>query len=217
MAMPIEDIPLEPVQEQFVDADQQREAVTLGMWIFLATEVLFFGGLLLAYSVYRHWYFADFCQGSRHLDLLLGTTNTAILITSSLFMSAAITAGRLQDRRPAILLLVVTALCGLAFICIKGYEWHTAISDGFWPSNPNANIPHGEHLFYSLYFCLTGLHGLHLLIGVVFLLGTAVRFARLPVFRPNQNYLSLLGLYWHFVDVVWLFLYPLLYFIGRSS
>ena len=215
--MPTDEIPLVPVQEQFVDADQQREAATLGMWIFLATEVLFFGGLLLAYSVYRHWYFADFCQGSRHLDFLLGTTNTAILITSSLFMSGAITAGRLDNRRPAIGLLALTAFCGLAFLCVKGYEWHIAISDGFWPSNPKPGVPHGEHLFYSLYFCLTGLHGLHLLIGVGFLTGTALRFAQLSSFRPNQNYLSLLGLYWHFIDIVWLFLYPLLYFIGRWS
>jgi len=215
--MPAESISTTPIEEQFVDADQQRESVIFGMWIFLATEVLFFGGLLLAYAAYRHWYFANFSQGSRHLDFLLGTTNTAILIISSFFMSGAITATRLERRRAAVLLLTLTGLCGLLFLGIKGYEWHTAITDGFGPATATSNVPHGEHLFFSLYFCLTALHGLHLFIGTAFLLGTAFGFARQPVFRPNQNYLTLLGLYWHFVDVIWLFLYPLLYFIGRGS
>ena len=215
--MPTNEAPLAPPAEQFVSSTQQREAATLGMWIFLATEVLFFGGMLLAYSAYRIWYFADFRFGSRHLDFLLGTTNTAIILTSSFLMASAVSAGRLLDRRNTVILLVATAILGAVFLGIKGYEWHTAIDDGFWPANTSSNAPRGVHLFYSLYFGLTGLHGLHLFIGIGILSGTALRFSRLPTFRPNQNYLTLLGLYWHFVDIVWIFLYPLLYFIGRSS
>ena len=215
--MTTDETPLAPPEEQFVDATQQREAATFGMWVFLATEVLFFSGLLLAYSAYRIWYFADFRFGSHHLDFLLGTTNTAILLTSSFFMAGAVSAARLLDRRSTIILLSATAVLGVVFVGIKGYEWHTAIDDGFWPANDSASFPRGVHLFYSLYFILTGLHGVHLLIGIGFLLGTGYRFSRLTLFRPNQNYLTLLGLYWHFVDIVWIFLYPLLYFIGRSS
>ena len=207
-------------QEQFATAEQQRQAVTLGMWIFLATEVLFFGGLLLIYSAYRIWYPQDFATGSRHLDFTLGTINTAVLLTSSFLMAGAVTAGRRQDRRATIALLVLTAALGIVFLCIKGYEWHAAINDGFWPGTKgisSTNSVHGVRLFYSLYFTLTGLHGLHLLVGIVFVSVLALKLVRSQTFAPNQNRLTLLGLYWHFVDIVWIFLYPLLYFIGRSS
>ena len=213
--MTSEETPLAAHQEQFVSAQQQRDAVTLGMWIFLATEVLFFGGLLVIYSAYRTWYPHDFVTGSRHLDILLGTLNTAILLTSSFLMAGAVTAARLQDRRTAFLLLLLTAGCGTAFLAIKGYEWYTAIAGGFWPTD--SSQPHGVDLFYSLYFVMTGLHGVHLLIGISLILATAFRFRRDASFAPNQNQITLLGLYWHFVDVVWIFLFPLLYFIGRSS
>ena len=215
--MSAKEAPAAPLAEQFVAATQQREAALFGMWIFLGTEVLFFGGLLLAYSAYRIWYFADFRFGSHHLDFFLGTTNTAILLTSSFLMAGAVSATRLRERRSAVILLVGTALLGALFLGIKGYEWHTAIDDGFWPANNSAQVSPGVHLFYSLYFCLTGLHGIHLFIGICFILATAFRVSRLVAFQPNQNYLTLLGLYWHFVDIVWFFLYPLLYFIGRSS
>lgn len=218
--MPEEPVVIEAPDEQYAAAEQQKEAVTLGMWIFLATEVLFFGGLLLSYSAYRIWYPHDFAFGSRHLDFTLGTTNTAILLTSSLLMAGAVSAGRLLNRRVTVVLLTVTALLGIAFLCIKGYEWHTAIEDNFWPGTvwPAAEArPGGVRLFYTLYFALTGLHGIHLFIGCTLVFGTAFRYARARIFEPNPNYLKLLGLYWHFVDIVWIFLYPLLYFIGRSS
>ena len=213
--MTTEEVPLAPPEEQFVTAQQQRHAATFGMWIFLATEVLFFGGLLVVYSAYRIWYPNDFAIGSRHLDIVLGTLNTAILLTSSFLMAGAITAARLLDRRTTCLLLFLTAVCGAAFLAIKGYEWKTAISDGFWPAL--GAQPHGVDLFYSLYFVMTGLHGLHLLIGISLLVATSIRFLRGVSFSPNQNQITLLGLYWHFVDIVWIFLFPLLYFIGRSS
>jgi cytochrome c oxidase subunit 3 len=218
--MPKEPIVLEAPDEQFVSAEQQREAATLGMWVFLATEVLFFGGLILAYTVYRIWYPHDFSFGSHHLDFRLGTINTAVLLASSFFMAGAVTAGKLSDRRVTVALLALTALLGIVFLGIKGYEWHGAIHDNFWPGTvwpATETRPPGVHLFFALYFVLTGLHGLHLFIGCALVSGTAVRYARSRIFKPNSNYLTLLGLYWHFVDVVWIFLYPLLYFIGRST
>jgi cytochrome c oxidase subunit 3 len=210
---------LPPPSEQFVTAKQQQEATILGMWIFLATEVLFFGGLLVVYSAYRIWYPHDFAIGSRHLDFWLGTTNTAILLTSSFFMAGAVSAGRLRDRRSAIVLLVLTALLGAAFLLIKGYEWHTAIDDGFWPGADKtaSGGTVGVRLFYFLYFGLTGLHGIHMLIGLGLVTTTIWRLRSSQPLAPNQNWLTLIGLYWHFIDIVWIFLYPLLYFVGRSS
>ncbi len=218
--MQTEEAPFAPPEEQFVSAEQQRHAVTFGMWIFLATEVLFFGGLLVIYSAYRIWYPQEFAIGSRHLDIFLGTLNTAILLTSSFFMAGAITAGEKLDRRTSATLLFFTSICGVAFLCVKGFEWYTAIHDGFWPGVRWVTYvpqPHGVKLFYSLYFALTGLHGLHVIIGITLVAATALRFSRMKTFAPNQNRLKLIGLYWHFVDIVWIFLYPLLYFIGRSS
>jgi cytochrome c oxidase subunit 3 len=209
-----------PVQEQFVTAAQQKQAATFGMWIFLATEVLFFGGLFLLYSAYRGWYPHDFAVGSRHLDIVLGTLNTAILITSSFFMAGAVTASRSLDRRTAIILLLFTALLGVAFLGIKGYEWHDAAREGYWPGTHwfrAGDKPHGVRLFFSLYYVMTGLHGLHLIVGISWVLGTARGLARLKTFSPDQNKITLLGLYWHFVDIVWIFLYPLLYLVHRSG
>ena len=208
-----------PLQEQFVSLDQQEEAVTLGLWLFLATEVLFFGGLLLLYSEYRSWYPIEFGAASRHLDIVLGTLNTAILLTSSFLMAGAVTAARLREQRTTVVLLVATAALGLAFLAIKGYEWHDAAQQGFWPGThwfAAGDQPHGERLFFALYYTMTGLHGVHLLIGVTLICGFAFRLRRLKPFRPDQNAIALLGLYWHFVDIVWIFLYPLLYLVHRA-
>lgn len=205
------------IEEQFVSGEQQDHAVTLGMWVFLATEVLFFGGLLIVYSVYRSWYPHEFAEGSRHLDFALGTLNTAILLFSSFLMAGAVTARRLSDRRTTVNLLILIAICGMTFLTIKAYEWHIAIQEGRWPGNASSPHPHGMVLFYSLYFALTGLHGLHLLIGIVAVLVMAARCRNGSPLIFLQNPLKLTGLYWHFIDIVWIFLYPLLYFIGRSS
>lgn len=212
------DVQVAPLQEQFESQAQQRTAALFGMWVFLATEVLFFGGLMVAYGAYRAWYPDGFAAGSHHLDVTLGTLNTAILIVSSFFMAVAIGAAREVERRMTLVFLILTALLGVCFICIKGYEWHTAIHDGFWPSNPESTAqPHGFRLFYSLYFIMTGLHALHLLIGVTLITIFTFRLWRQKVFSPNQNGITVLGLYWHFVDIIWIFLYPMLYLIERYA
>jgi cytochrome c oxidase subunit 3 len=207
-----------PIKEQFTSLAQQRLSALFGMWVFLATEVLFFGGLIAAYTVYRTWYGAGFAAGSHHLDFVLGTLNTAILIVSSFCMAIAIGAAREGVRKITVVCLVLTALLGVCFVVIKGYEWHTAIHDGFWPANPESpGQPHGLHLFFSLYFVMTGLHAVHLLIGITWVSATALMFSRQKIFAPNQNKMTVLGLYWHFVDIVWVFLYPMLYLIQRYA
>lgn len=207
-----------PPQEQFESQAQQRLVALFGMWVFLATEVLFFGGLMVVYSSYRFWYEPGFAAGSHHLDVVLGTLNTAILIVSSFCMAVAISSARLLERRMTLIFLVLTALLGICFIGIKGYEWYTAIHDGFWPGNPESPTqPHGFHLFFSLYFVMTGLHALHLIIGVSLVSIFTLLLARQKTFQPNQNGITALGLYWHFVDIVWVFLYPMLYLIQRYA
>ncbi len=212
------ELEISPLQEQFTSQAQQRTAVLLGMWIFLATEVLFFGGLMVAYTVYRTWYPEGFAQGSHTLDVVCGTANTAILIVSSFSMAVAISAARVMERRLTVGFLVPTAILGACFIGVKAYEWYTAFRDHYWPGLPETGAhPHGFHLFYALYFIMTGLHGLHLTVGIVLVTIFAVRYARQKVFAPNQNSMTVLGLYWHFVDIVWVFLYPMLYLIERYA
>jgi cytochrome c oxidase subunit 3 len=207
-----------PLQEQFTSRAQQRLAATFGMWVFLATEVLFFGGMLVSYTVYRLWYPAGFAAGSHHLDVVLGTLNTAILIVSSFCMAVAVSAARELNRPLTLICLALTVALGLTFLGIKGYEWVDAYRSGFWPGNPeSAAQPHGFRLFFSFYYGLTGLHGLHMIIGLCFVTGFGVHWWRQPLFRPNQNQATVLALYWHFVDIVWIFLYPLLYLIQRYA
>ena len=190
----------EPAARHFADAAQQHEADRLGMWIFLATEVLFFGGLFLAYAVYRAAYPDRFAEGSRGLDLVLGTTNTAILLVSSFTMALAVHAGGGRPARPWI---AATALLGLAFLGVKGAEYAGKVRHGLAPG-PDLD------LFHVLYWAATGFHALHVAIGIAIL-------AALAATRPRAIVVEVAGLYWHFVDLVWIFLFPLLYLVDRHG
>ena len=195
------------VAHQFNDANQQRQAATLGMWVFLATEVLFFGGMFTAYAVYRSAQPELFRLASQHTLLWVGTINTAILLLSSLAMVLAVRAAQLQQRRSATLLLLTTALLGAIFLTLKGFEYAHEIKAGLLPK------PGSGSMFFFLYFVMTGLHALHVLLGVLALIGFAL--LTLLASKPHPTSVDLLGLYWHFVDLVWVFLFPLLYLIGR--
>jgi cytochrome c oxidase subunit III len=206
------------VAHQFDDADQQREASTLGMWVFLAQEVLFFGGLFTCYVVYRTLYPTGFAHASHHLDVVLGAVNTAVLITSSLTMALAVWASQMDRRRMLLVCIVLTAALGAVFLCIKAYEywhkWHEHLFPGphFAWDGPEANE---AELFFSLYFALTGLHAAHMVIGLgimAWLLWMAWSGRVGPAYHAPAE---ISGLYWHFVDIVWIFLFPLLYLIGR--
>jgi len=205
---------------QFDSTAQQRETASLGMWVFLVTEMMFFGGLFLAYVVYRAAYPRAFVLGSHELDIVLGTTNTAVLIASSLTMALAVRSAQLGRRRGLVTFLVLTMILGSVFLGIKAYEYHHKYVEGFVPGPyfhyVGAEEPH-VRIFFCLYFGLTGLHALHMIIGVGVLAVMLVMGAR-GRFGPNYyNPIECSGLYWHFVDIVWIFLFPLLYLVGRHT
>lgn len=197
---------------------QQNEAVTLGMWVLLATEVLMFGVLFLSYTVYRCWFPQAFASASAQLDLTLATLNTGVLLTSSLTMALAAQATTRQQRRPAVWLLLLTALLGFLFLVIKGYAWHGDYEKHLVPlrgltTDYSAIGGDAAHIFFNLYFVMTGLHALHLLIGIVFVLGMSAYVLRTSQIVTAARRTRLLGLYWHFIDIIWLFLFPLLYLL----
>jgi cytochrome c oxidase subunit 3 len=206
------------VHEQFEDIEQQRGAAQLGMWIFLATEVLFFGGLFLAYTVYRTLYPETFAAASHHTEVILGGTNTGILLLSSTLMALAVRAAELKNRKQLVWLLVGTAFLGIVFMAIKGIEYHKDFVEHLIPGLHfewhEPNRPHAE-IFFWLYFAMTGLHAIHVTVGILILLVLALR-ARLGRFTSgNYTPVEVTGLYWHFVDIVWIFLFPLMYLAGH--
>ena len=205
---------------QFDDLDQQRAADTLGIWVFLATEVLFFGGLFLGFFVYRQAYPEAFAAAGRHLDLLLGGINTAVLLTSSLTMTLADQAAAADRRKALIALLGATALLGIAFLAIKAIEYSQEFEAGLAPLFGQVFRFEGPHrnqaeLFFHFYFLMTGLHALHLFIGIV-IVTVMIAFSALSL-RPLATRVAITGLYWHFIDVVWVFLFSILYLGARHG
>jgi cytochrome c oxidase subunit III len=203
---------------QFDDMAQQHSADSLGMWAFLLTEVMFFGGLFLGYTVYRWAYPQAFAEASHHLDVWLGSINTAVLIASSLSMALAVHSAQTNERRGLIRFLLLTVLLGLVFLGIKGTEYlhkfeeHLIPGANFAYPGPHA---HQVQLFFSFYFGMTGLHAFHMIVGIG-LLAALVWQAGRGRFSADYNApVELIGLYWHFVDIVWIFLFPLLYLLGR--
>jgi cytochrome c oxidase subunit 3 len=204
----------------FASYAQQSHAASLGMWIFLATELMFFGPLFFGYTYGRMHYPDGYAEASRHTDVVLGTINTAVLLTSSAFMAAAVAARRLADTRLARLLLCATAALGAVFLVIKGSEYVKEWSEHLVPAlHFGVTGPHAtavEHFFY-LYFAMTLLHALHLTIGIVAALVFAVALKRGATDFASSERLEVAALYWHFVDSVWILLYPILYLVGRSA
>ena len=206
------------VAHQFDDAEQQRDASTLGMWVFLVTEIMFFAGMFTAYVVYRSLYPHAFAHASHHLNVVLGCINTVVLITSSLTMALSVHAAQVGRRGMLVVCLLLTMALGATFLGVKGYEywhkWHEHLVPGphFAFHGPD---PTNAQLFFSLYFAMTGLHALHMIIGVGLLGVLTVRGAQGMFNRFYYTPVELSGLYWHFVDLVWIFLFPLLYLLGR--
>jgi cytochrome c oxidase subunit 3 len=203
---------------QFDDAVQQHEAATLGMWIFLATEVLFFGGLFTGYTIYRSAYPAAFGEASRHLDIVLGAVNTGVLLLSSLSMAMAVQSAQLGKQRRLLGFLTSTAVLGAVFLAIKFTEYaqkfHEHLVPGLQFAFPGSESQHAQ-LFFSFYFAMTGLHALHMMIGIV-MIGVLMVMTLTGRFTPEYHTpIETIGLYWHFVDIVWVFLFPLLYLVNR--
>jgi cytochrome c oxidase subunit 3 len=206
------------VAHQFDDNIQQQEAANLGMWAFLGTEVLFFGGMFLAYTVYRMTYTAAFADASNHLDVVLGTINTAVLIASSLSVVLAVHAAQENNHRLLVRMLLLTIVLGLIFLGIKfteyEHKWHEQLVPGL-----NFNYP-GEYsrnaaVFFSLYFAMTGMHAVHMIVGIGVFVVLALQARRRRFSRAYYTPVEVAGLYWHFVDIIWIFLFPLFYLLGR--
>jgi cytochrome c oxidase subunit 3 len=227
------------LQHHFENMEQQREAGTLGMWVFLVTEIMFFGGMFFAYTLYRYQYPAAFAVASNHLDIVLGAVNTAVLIVSSFTMAMAVYATQIGKRNLSIIALILTMILGATFLGIKAVEYKAKYDDRLIPGqlipgrpfNPEVakhgdTDPHKLHLpasvsvrnvelFYWIYFAMTGMHALHMIIGlgimtVILIMAIRGRFS--PEYHAP---VEISGLYWHFVDIVWIFLFPLLYLLGR--
>lgn len=186
----------------------------MGMWLFLFTELILFGGMFFLYAVYRFMNQEDFHIAAKELNTLIGTFNTAILLTSSLTMALSITAIQRRNRNLSIFFQVLTIILALGFMVNKYFEWTTKIHHGIFPGSEEL-LSHnsGQILFFGLYYVMTGLHGLHVLIGMV-LIGTMTRFTAKGIINPDSYVkLEAAGLYWHLVDIIWIFLFPLFYLI----
>jgi len=191
-----------------------HEGKTMGMWFFLFTEILFFGGMFLLYAAYRFKYAAAFHAAAAEENLVLGTVNTAILLTSSLAIALAIWALRAGKTTWSIALQAATAVMGVAFLVIKYVEWSDKISHGIYPDSPALlALGHGQTMFFGLYYMMTGLHGLHVLVGCVVICIMIYFTGRGVIDQARGVRLENTGLYWHFVDIVWIFLYPLFYLV----
>jgi len=222
-------------RHHFETEEQQREAGTFGMWLFLLTEIMFFGGLFFAYLLYRNWYYDAFAVASNQLSVPLGAANTAILITSGFCMALGVWAAEVRKKGLLVLMLVLTTVFGVAFLGVKYVEYHekwekhhipgphfdisefvNPVAHGIKNEQPLApDMAQRTQVFFSLYFAMTGMHALHMIIGIGVLFWLTYRAHRgefsVGYVAPIENF----GLYWHFVDIVWLFLFPLLYLINR--
>jgi cytochrome c oxidase subunit 3 len=202
----------------FDDVEQQHEASWLGMWVFLTTEVMFFGGMFTCYFVYRHWFLEAFASASNHLDVLLGGINTAVLICSSFTMALAVHSAATNRRKPLVTFLLLTIVLGLAFLGIKFFEYYTKFEEHLIPGSSfrfEGPLASPAEIFFSFYFAMTGMHAVHMIIGIGLLTALIVQSRRGRFSALYHTPVELTGLYWHFVDIVWIFLFPLLYLIGR--
>jgi cytochrome c oxidase subunit 3 len=227
------------LQHHFDTMAQQKEAAVIGMWVFLLTEILFFGGLFVAYMVYRIWYFDAFAEASRRLSLFWGGLNTAVLIGSSLTMALAVRAAQTNNRKWTVNWLVLTMILGCVFLGVKVIEYEDKFANYEVPGEHYNWMYHEQHLpegtehvardltltpdqlqrttqlYFSLYFTMTGLHALHMIIGVGLMM--VITWMAWKGKFDSQYYtpVEMSGLYWHFVDIVWIFLFPLLYLVER--
>jgi cytochrome c oxidase subunit 3 len=225
-------------RHHFETEEQQREAGSFGMWLFLLTEIMFFGGMFFAYLLYRNWYYDAFVPASNQLSIPLGTTNTIILITSGFCMAIGVWAAEVRKRQLLVLMLVLTNLFGIAFLGVKTVEYKEKWEKHHIPGasfdisefvNPPIDAKTGKpsenplppdmaqktQIFFFLYFAMTGMHALHMIIGIVLLVWLTWRAHRGEFSNGYVAPIENFGLYWHFVDIVWLFLFPLLYLINR--
>ena len=229
------------LRHHFANLEQQKETSTFGMWLFLLTEIMFFGGLFCAYLIYRNWYYPAFVQGSHQLQIGWGTANTAVLITSSFTMAMGVWCAEMRRKGALVLCLVLTFVLGLVFLGIKTIEYtekwekhhipgiHYSMQSFLNPaSDPEVykeyhdkplplDVARHTELYFFLYFAMTGMHALHMIIGIS-ILGYMIFRAQAGAYTAGHvSFVENFGLYWHFVDIIWIFLFPLLYLISRHQ
>lgn len=205
------------VAHHFDSADTQFDAGRMGVWLFLTTEILFFGGLFCAFFIYRSWYFDSFVEAHHHLDKVMGAVNTLFLISSSLTMALGVRAAQTSNRKQCTTMLLLTVAFACLFLVIKYFEYTHKIHDGLLPGAmfhaQGFTTPH-PGTFFAIYFVMTGIHGLHVVIGIGLILWIMFRNMRgdfsSRYYAPVEN----VGLYWHLVDLIWIYLFPLLYLVG---
>jgi cytochrome c oxidase subunit 3 len=205
------------LQHHFYSMEQQLEASILGMWVFLVTEVMFFGGLFMAYIVYRTAYPEAWEKSSQELNVILGGVNTAVLICSSLTMALAVRAAQVGSRMGQVVNLILTIIFGTVFLVVKYFEYASKFEHHLVPGphfGPEPPLPFGSQIFFSLYFIMTGIHALHMVVGIILMLVILVMAWRGRFTPEYYGPIEISGLYWHFVDIVWIFLFPLLYLLG---
>ena len=208
------------VAHQFDDFAQQHEASTLGMWAFLITEIMFFGGMFLGYVIYRASYPEAFADASNHMDIILGTINTAVLIASSLTVVLSVYAAHESKQKALLVFLALTILLGLVFLGIKFTEYAHKFEEHLFPGlnfQYQGENPGHAAIFFSFYFAMTGIHALHMVIGIGIFLVLMVSAWRGRYSKHYFTPVEMAGLYWHFVDIIWIFLFPLFYLLGRHS
>jgi cytochrome c oxidase subunit 3 len=204
------------LREPWQTLSRQREAATFGIWIFIATEVLFFGGFFLLYATYRVTESAGFIAAARETNIWFGTANTALLLTSSLTMAVASQAAEVGLRRLTLIALSATIAFGLAFLVVKGFEYREDIEKHLVPGPTFSVHNRIGQIFFALYWVMTAVHAIHLSIGLA-LIARLIAFARLDLLKIERNpEVEVTALYWHLVDIIWIFLYPLLYLVGRT-
>lgn len=191
-----------------------REIPKLGMWLFIFTELLFFGGLFLVYAVYRYQHPKAFHLAAEELDVAIGAINTIILLISSMTMAMSLTAIQKKQPKFSFLLVTITTILGIVFLINKVFEWGAKFEHGLFPGSETLqSLGHGDTLFYGLYFAMTGLHALHIVIGLVLFIILLVKLNNKTINEERYTLLENSGLYWHLVDIIWIFLFPLFYLV----
>jgi len=210
----------EALGEQYPDLAYQGETAEFGIWAFIATEILFLGGLFAAYTFYRYLHPTGVAAAAAHTKIIIGSANTAILLTSSFYMSWASLAARAGDNRICARTMAVAAALGIAFVALKGIEYGEELNEHLWPG-PSFHLdtaePKAGEVFYVLYWLMTGIHALHLIIGIGAVAAIAWRAHRREFSRAYYAPVRVVTLYWHFVDLVWIFLFALIYLPGRGA
>ncbi|MDP9112629.1 MAG: cytochrome c oxidase subunit 3 family protein [Acidobacteriota bacterium] len=208
------------LQHHFDDSEQQLESSTLGMWVFLVTEVMFFGGMFGGYTIYRNLYPDAFASTSHFMNVTIGAINTGVLICSSFTMVLGVRSAQLGQKKALIAFLVLTLLLGCIFLSLKAVEYHEKWSEHHIPGPgfhyADARYLHQAQILFFLYFAMTGMHALHMLVGAGLLTALIVMAARNRFSAAWYTPVEMIGLYWHFVDIIWIFLFPLLYLIGHT-